>query len=152
MHLLDTRALGLRHLAKQISSILLFRCSAKIEVHAKHKFSPTLIKFPAMSGCGEARMVRVMFISTPHRTSKLAAAELPSPRRAVGVNREHRSRRAIYVTTGSAERMNLGEGDNVFAVIKATEVSVERDSRQVDDNSAATRQASSVSTVESPNL
>ena len=48
--------------------------------------------------------------------------------------------------------MNLGEGDNVFAVIKATEVSVERDSRQVDDNSAATRQASSVSTVESPNL
>jgi len=30
------------------------------------------------------------------------------------------------ITTGSVERMNLKEGDNVFAIIKATEVSVEK--------------------------
>ena len=30
------------------------------------------------------------------------------------------------VTTSSAKRMNLKEGDSVFAVIKATEVSVEK--------------------------
>ena len=29
------------------------------------------------------------------------------------------------ITTGSVERMNLKEGDNVFAVMKATSVSVE---------------------------
>jgi molybdopterin-binding protein len=32
------------------------------------------------------------------------------------------------ITTGSVERMNLKEGDNVFAIIKATEVSVEKES------------------------
>jgi molybdopterin-binding protein len=31
------------------------------------------------------------------------------------------------ITTGSVQRMNLEEGDNVFAVIKATEVSIEKD-------------------------
>lgn len=31
------------------------------------------------------------------------------------------------ITTGSVRRMNLKEGDNVFAVIKATEVSIEKD-------------------------
>lgn len=31
------------------------------------------------------------------------------------------------ITTGSVERMNLKEGDNVFAIIKATEVSVEKE-------------------------
>jgi molybdopterin-binding protein len=31
------------------------------------------------------------------------------------------------ITTGSVERMNLKEGDNVFAVIKATQVSVEKE-------------------------
>jgi len=31
------------------------------------------------------------------------------------------------ITTGSAQRMNLKEGDNVFAIIKATEVSVEKE-------------------------
>jgi len=31
------------------------------------------------------------------------------------------------ITTGSVERMNLKQGDNVFAIIKATEVSVEKD-------------------------
>jgi len=31
------------------------------------------------------------------------------------------------ITTGSVKRMNLKEGDNVFAVMKATEVSVERE-------------------------
>jgi molybdopterin-binding protein len=31
------------------------------------------------------------------------------------------------ITTGSVQRMNLKEGDNVFAIIKATEVSVERE-------------------------
>ena len=31
------------------------------------------------------------------------------------------------ITTGSVKRMNLKEGDNVFAVIKATEVSVEKE-------------------------
>ena len=31
------------------------------------------------------------------------------------------------ITTGSVERMNLKEGDNVFAVTKATSVSVEKD-------------------------
>ena len=31
------------------------------------------------------------------------------------------------ITTGSVQRMNLKEGDNVFAIIKATEVSVEKD-------------------------
>ena len=31
------------------------------------------------------------------------------------------------ITTGSVARMNLKEGDNVFAVIKATEVSVEKE-------------------------
>ncbi len=31
------------------------------------------------------------------------------------------------ITTGSVQRMDLKEGDNVFAVIKATEVSVEKD-------------------------
>jgi molybdopterin-binding protein len=31
------------------------------------------------------------------------------------------------ITTGSAQRMNLKEGDQVFAIIKATEVSVEKE-------------------------
>jgi molybdopterin-binding protein len=31
------------------------------------------------------------------------------------------------ITTGSVKRMNLKEGDNVFAVIKATAVSVEKE-------------------------
>jgi molybdopterin-binding protein len=31
------------------------------------------------------------------------------------------------ITTGSVQRMNLKEGDNVVAIIKATEVSVEKD-------------------------
>ena len=31
------------------------------------------------------------------------------------------------ITTGSVERMNLKEGDNVFAVTKATAVSVEKE-------------------------
>ena len=31
------------------------------------------------------------------------------------------------ITTGSAERMNLKQGDNVFAIIKATEVSIEKE-------------------------
>jgi molybdopterin-binding protein len=31
------------------------------------------------------------------------------------------------ITTGSVARMNLKEGDNVFAIIKATEVSVEKE-------------------------
>ena len=31
------------------------------------------------------------------------------------------------ITTGSVQRMNLKEGDQVFAIIKATEVSVEKD-------------------------
>ena len=35
------------------------------------------------------------------------------------------------ITTGSVERMNLKEGDNVFAAMKATSVSIEKDSRQV---------------------
>jgi molybdopterin-binding protein len=30
------------------------------------------------------------------------------------------------ITTGSVERMNLKEGDNVFAVMKATSVSIEK--------------------------
>ena len=32
------------------------------------------------------------------------------------------------ITTGSVQRMNLKEGDNVFAIIKATEVSIEKES------------------------
>jgi len=31
------------------------------------------------------------------------------------------------ITTGSANRMNLKEGDTVFAIIKATEVSIEKE-------------------------
>ncbi len=31
------------------------------------------------------------------------------------------------ITTGWVERMNLKEGDNVFAIIKATEVSIEKE-------------------------
>jgi molybdopterin-binding protein len=31
------------------------------------------------------------------------------------------------ITTGSLQRMNLKEGDQVFAIIKATEVSVEKE-------------------------
>ena len=31
------------------------------------------------------------------------------------------------ITTGSVERMNLKEGDNVFAIIKATEASIEKE-------------------------
>ena len=31
------------------------------------------------------------------------------------------------ITTGSVQRMNLKEGDTVFAMIKATEVSVEKE-------------------------
>jgi molybdopterin-binding protein len=31
------------------------------------------------------------------------------------------------ITTGSVKRMNLKEGDKVFATIKATEVSVEKE-------------------------
>jgi molybdopterin-binding protein len=31
------------------------------------------------------------------------------------------------ITTGSMKRMNLKEGDKVFAIIKATEVSVEKE-------------------------
>ena len=31
------------------------------------------------------------------------------------------------ITTGLVERMNLKEGDNVFAIIKATEVSIEKE-------------------------
>ena len=34
---------------------------------------------------------------------------------------------ASIITTGSVERMKLKEGDDVFAVIKATEVSVEKE-------------------------
>ena len=34
---------------------------------------------------------------------------------------------ASIITTGSVERMKLKEGDTVFAVIKATEVSVEKE-------------------------
>ena len=34
---------------------------------------------------------------------------------------------ASIITTGSVQRMNLKEGDNVFAIIKATEVSVEKE-------------------------
>ena len=34
---------------------------------------------------------------------------------------------ACIITTGSVQRMNLKEGDSVFAVIKATEVSVEKE-------------------------
>ena len=34
---------------------------------------------------------------------------------------------ASIITTGSVQRMHLKEGDNVFAVIKATEVSVEKE-------------------------
>ena len=30
------------------------------------------------------------------------------------------------ITTGSVERMNLKEGDNVFAIMKATSVSIEK--------------------------
>ncbi len=33
----------------------------------------------------------------------------------------------LIITTGSVRRMNLKEGDNVFAIIKATEVSVEKE-------------------------
>jgi molybdopterin-binding protein len=32
------------------------------------------------------------------------------------------------ITTGSVRRMNLKEGDSVFALIKATEVSIEKES------------------------
>ena len=35
------------------------------------------------------------------------------------------------ITTGSVKRMKLKEGDTVFAIIKATEVSVERNSHSV---------------------
>jgi len=31
------------------------------------------------------------------------------------------------ITTGSVNRMNLKEGDTVFAIIKATEVSIEKE-------------------------
>ena len=31
------------------------------------------------------------------------------------------------ITTGSVERMKLKQGDNVFAIIKATEVSIEKE-------------------------
>ena len=31
------------------------------------------------------------------------------------------------ITTGSVRRMNLKEGDSVFAIIKATEVSIEKE-------------------------
>jgi molybdopterin-binding protein len=31
------------------------------------------------------------------------------------------------ITTGSVQRMNLKEGDTVFAIIKATDVSVEKE-------------------------
>ena len=31
------------------------------------------------------------------------------------------------ITTGSVQHMNLKEGDSVFAIIKATDVSVEKD-------------------------
>jgi molybdopterin-binding protein len=31
------------------------------------------------------------------------------------------------ITTGSVKRMNLSEGDSVFAIIKATELSVEKE-------------------------
>ena len=34
---------------------------------------------------------------------------------------------ASIITTGSVERMKLKEGDDVFAVIKATEVSIEKE-------------------------
>jgi molybdopterin-binding protein len=33
----------------------------------------------------------------------------------------------LIITTGSVERMNLKQGDNVFAIIKATEVSIEKE-------------------------
>jgi molybdopterin-binding protein len=31
------------------------------------------------------------------------------------------------ITTGSVGRMNIKQGDNVFAIIKATEVSIEKE-------------------------
>jgi len=38
------------------------------------------------------------------------------------------------ITTGSVKRMNLKKGDTVFAIIKATEVSVEKESSARDLN------------------
>jgi molybdopterin-binding protein len=34
---------------------------------------------------------------------------------------------ASIITTSSVQRMNLKEGDKVFAIIKATEVSIEKE-------------------------
>jgi len=34
---------------------------------------------------------------------------------------------ASIITTGSVQRMNLKQGDNVFAIVKATEGSVEKE-------------------------
>ena len=34
---------------------------------------------------------------------------------------------ASVITTGSVQRMKLKEGDSVFAIVKATEVSIEKD-------------------------
>jgi molybdate transport system regulatory protein len=34
---------------------------------------------------------------------------------------------ASIITTGSVKRMDLKEGDSVFAIIKATEVSIEKE-------------------------
>jgi molybdopterin-binding protein len=34
---------------------------------------------------------------------------------------------ASIITTASVQRMNLKQGDNVFAIVKATEVSVEKE-------------------------
>jgi len=34
---------------------------------------------------------------------------------------------ASVITTGSVQRMRLKEGDSVFAIVKATEVSIEKD-------------------------
>jgi molybdopterin-binding protein len=33
----------------------------------------------------------------------------------------------LIITTGSVKRMDLKEGDTVFAIIKATEVSIEKE-------------------------
>ena len=56
------------------------------------------------------------------------------------------------ITTGSVERMNLKEGDRLFPVMRQRQSRLKKNSHQFGDSSAETRQASSVKTVESPNL
>jgi molybdopterin-binding protein len=89
--------------------------SSTIPAHARLKPEPTVGKESTMSTSIRNRL--------PGTIEKIVSDKVVSElliRTAAG-------NVTSIITTGSVKRMNLKEGDNVFAIIKATEVSVEKE-------------------------